>query len=465
MQINNWIASTDSPTAQSFQKINPYTHEPLYSVSQSTVLDIVRALQVAQKSYLEWKDSNLWDRLQLLNKIIQAYQENQKELIQLESLDQALSLDFTDKANYRVGLQYLLQMQAELQSPDLKFANYKSVGVISILLSWNLSNRLFIDKVISAIMAGNTVLVKLSSVSPGTALIWIKIFTQAGLPTGLVQFVFSNERNVQELLLTHPGIKAVVMTADLKNTSLALQKIASLAERQFKKIQIGSGSKNPAIALLEPTSSTVQDIFESFMMGQGQLHWNSARLFVTEKNQKLWTEALSDYLNQLKPVSSVSEEGIWRPVLKSRSFENFQDILQQARKDQAKLMQVGIVSEGLSDRYLAPTWTKDMSNCSTLQQDQMHAPLYIISEVKYPFDIPKYSNVSYYGDSASIWFSEKRPDKVIDQLDVGFMSLNKWSVYSPDRYSSVKQSGFGLQDHRIFGAFYSNVKKVSAFTE
>ena len=314
-------------------------------------------------------------------------------------------------------------------------------------------------------MAGNTVLVKLSSVSPGTALIWIKIFTQAGLPTGLVQFVFSNERNVQELLLTHPGIKAVVMTADLKNTSLALQKIASLAERQFKKIQIGSGSKNPAIALLEPTSSTVQDIFESFMMGQGQLHWNSARLFVTEKNQKLWTEALSDYLNQLKPVSSVSEEGIWRPVLKSRSFENFQDILQQARKDQAKLMQVGIVSEGLSDRYLAPTWTKDMSNCSTLQQDQMHAPLYIISEVKYPFDIPKYSNVSYYGDSASIWFSEKRPDKVIDQLDVGFMSLNKWSVYSPDRYSSVKQSGFGLQDHRIFGAFYSNVKKVSAFTE
>lgn len=464
MQINNWIASTDSPTAQSFSKLNPFTNEVLYTVSQSTVLDVVKALQVAQKSFLAWKDSSIQDRLDLLDRILLAYQNHKNELIQLESLDQALPMAFTEKANYEIGRSYLLQMQSELTKPSSSSDTMSPVGVLSALLSWNLSNRIFIDKVISAIMAGNVVLVKLSSSAPATALVWKKIFQQAQLPEGVVQFIFSQDRAVQELLLTHPGIKGVVMTAELKNAAQALQKISSLSERQFKKVQICVGSKNPAIVLTEPTDSVVREVLESFLIGQGQLVWNSTRLFVTEKNQAAWSEALRQAVSELKPQTSVSQDGLWMPVLKKRSLEHFQDILQLAKKDQAKLIQAS-ADHLESAQYLPPTWTKDMSNCSTLQQDQIHSPLYILSEVKYPFDIPKYSNVSYYGHAASIWFADKQPDKVIQQLDVGLVSLNQWSVYSPQRFAGVKQSGFGLQDHRIFGAFYSNVKKVSAATE
>ncbi len=194
MQINNWIASTDSPTAQSFSKLNPFTNEVLYTVSQSTVLDVVKALQVAQKSFLAWKDSSIQDRLALLDRILLA-----------------LPMAFTEKANYEIGRSYLLQMQSELTKPSSSSDTMSPVGVLSALLSWNLSNRIFIDKVISAIMAGNVILVKLSSFAPATALIWKKIFQQAQLPEGVVQFIFSQDRSVQELLLTHPGIKGVVL--------------------------------------------------------------------------------------------------------------------------------------------------------------------------------------------------------------------------------------------------------------
>ena len=89
------------------------------------------------------------------------------------------------------------------------------------------------------------------------------------------------------------------------------------------------------------------------------------------------------------------------------------------------------------------------------------APLYIMSEVKYAFDIPKYSNVSYYGHGASVWSEFSKAEKIISNLDVGQVSLNQWLIYSKIQNSAVKQSAFGQQDYHIFGDFFSNAKSLS----
>ena len=102
-----------------------------------------------------------------------------------------------------------------------------------------------------------------------------------------------------------------------------------------------------------------------------------------------------------------------------------------------------------------------MSNCSTLQQDQVMAPLYILSVVKYPFDIAKYSNVSYYGQSAHIWAEDEKIGKIADQLEVAQVFKNLWSVKYHQPNKGVKQSGFGMQDYQVFGDFYSNVKNIT----
>jgi hypothetical protein len=99
-----------------------------------------------------------------------------------------------------------------------------------------------------------------------------------------------------------------------------------------------------------------------------------------------------------------------------------------------------------------------MSRCSTLQQDQIHCPFFILSSVKYPFDIAKYSNVSYFGFSAHLWGAPEKLNKIAEALEVGQINYNSWSANSVRGSHAIKQSVYGIQDDRVNGWFYSNPK-------
>jgi acyl-CoA reductase-like NAD-dependent aldehyde dehydrogenase len=78
--------------------------------------------------------------------------------------------------------------------------------------------------------------------------------------------------------------------------------------------------------------------------------------------------------------------------------------------------------------------------------------------VKYPFDVAKYSNVSYFGFAAHLWGEPEKLKKVGDGLEVGAIFMNQFSANSTRLWSAAKQSGYGLQDDRALGSFFSNTK-------
>ena len=440
-------------------KHNPFTQDVLYTYPKQNLMDLVKAIQLANKAYSEWKNSSLDDRLQLLEKIKAQYVLKKNEIILSEALDQGLSLDFTARANYQIGLQLLEQFKTELTSHrDLAASDklFYASGVVAVILSWNLSNRLFIQKSIAALMAGNTVIVKVSSIAISTALQWQEILHLAGVTEGLIQFVISDATDFKKLLVTHPGIKAVTVTGSLATCAAILKTQNEVAEPQFKKIQINGGTKNTCVVLDAPDSKNAQKVMEAFLIGQGQLAWNSARLFILEKFQKEWIQALEDSFCDLKPSNSVEDRSLWGPIVKIHNAVKYNDYKKQAVDDQAKI--ISAKAESVGSQFVPPLFTYDMSNCSELQQDQLNLPIYVLSAVKYGFDIPKYSNVSYYGHSANIFSQTAPSNKLTHQLDVGLISVNQWSIYQMNSFKAVKQSAFGIQDSQIFGEFNSNVK-------
>ncbi len=463
MKIDQYIQGDFVSSSSTFTKLNPFTNEVLATVSNASPMDLVKALQAAQKAGPDWKALSLFDRLQWLQKIKSAYLKYKELIIQSESLDQGLSFAFTEKTNYKIGFKIIDRFIDEL-SQHIEAApsniQYSAVGTVGVILSWNLSNRLFIERALAAVLAGNTVIVKCSSLAPSTGLIWAQILAEIQFPKGVIQFVHGKDQSFKDLLITHPSIKALSITSTLKNGSDILKKVSTVSHNQFKKIQISTGGKNPAIVLSEPTAEIASEVFDSFLYGQGQLAWNSSRLFILEKHAVLWNDLLQNYLDQLSPLENIRQNSVWSPILKQTSIDHFNEIQQLAKEDQAKLIFSKKI-QSLPANFLIPTFTKDMSNCSTLQQDQVLAPLFIISEVKYPFDIPKYSNVSYYGMGASLWSDPHKALKVIEGLDVGHVSLNRWFIDSVVPLKFVKQSSFGQQDYRIFGDFFSNAKTLS----
>ena len=458
-QVHNFINGEEAPTKSYFAKTNLFTGEISTQLSQSEPLDFIKSIQPSQKAFAEWRSSNVAQRLELLQNFRAKFQEKKSQLITASAQDLALPLTFIAAAEFKIAMDYLTDLAQELSQQNTA-QQFSQVGPMGFVFSSNLPLRLFVQQTLSAVLAGNSAIIKFSSVSAN----FINVFTQAlkeltaeqKLPKGLVQVVSGTEIKFKNFFVTHPGIKALTVVGSSETLQAVHQQVATTFGQQFKKVKFLGGSKNLSIVLSDLNENIADQVFESFLRGQGQLHWNAARLFVLEKNVKAWLDFIQTKLNSLKPAKSIEDSSLWTPVFKNAP--KYQEINQQAKADQAKLLSVQTEAP---KGFLKPIFTQDMSNCSELQQDQVHAPLFILSTAKYPFDIPKYANVSYYGDTANIWCEPDKGQKLIADLDVANISMNKWSVYSKNQRPGVKHSSFGMTDHRIFGAFNSNAKNLT----
>lgn len=460
MQIHSFIDNAFYQSESKFIKSNPYTLEKLHQVSSCDLMGLIAAIQSSNKAFQLWKHSSYVDRLNLIEKIQTLISTKQDEYARLEALNQGLPISFVKKNSIKLLLKNIEEIKN--QKPPAGHMQYTPVGVLVIVASWNLSLRVIFDRLIPALFAGNSVVIKVSSESPVTAHILAEILLAVDAPKGLVNIIATNDKEVKKTLICHPGVKAISLTGSLETTTEILPLIAQTSLQSFKKIQISSGSKNSTVVLEEPSNESFVPIINSFLAGQGQLVWNSARLFILEKYEQQWEEKIKTYLEFLRPSEGIEDDSLWTPCIKQSSFAKFEEIKHMAYEDKAKLLQSGFTLTDLQKKVFIPAiFTKDMSRCSTLQQDQIHSPVYILSTVKYPFDVPRYSNVSYFGFAAHLWGDAEKLTKIAGDLDVGLVTYNKSSVEVYGAFGAVKQSGYGLQNFQSFGSFFSNVKKIT----
>lgn len=463
MKITSFINNQETITDSFFNKLNPFTNENFHQVFECSVLNLVHAIRDANKAHQEWQKSSFVERKKLIEKIKASIIQHQDEFARLEAQDQGLPVSFIKRYSIDKIIDEINKViNEEIQIDDNQNVNSAySVGVIAIISSWNLSLRIVLSSLFPALLAGNAVIVKISSASPVTAEILKRIILESSVPSGLIQVIVSNSTEIKNLLITHPGVHAIRFTGSLNNSVQVIKQAAGVSENSFKKLQIGSGSKNISGCLEAPTAQNIQAVLNSFLIGQGQLAWNSSRLFVLEKYEKEWITAIEDFFQKLKPSEGIEDESSWGPCIKEKSVDFFSGLLKQAKNDQAKLIQADYKPNEKQARYLLPTFTRDMSKCSELQQQQIFSPFFILNTVKYPFDIAKNANLSYYGYAAHLYGGKNKLTKIADDLEVGAVTFNDWSIGLGSAIEGVKQSGFGIQDTRFFGAFYSNVKKLN----
>ncbi len=460
MNINSFIDQQAYAGPSHFIKSNPFTGQPLHTVSSCDLMGLVLAIQSSNKAFQEFKSSTRDERIKLVGSLLTQLEAHQTDYARLEALDQALPLTVVQNFSIKSSIENIRRLIGEpalTETTDL----VAPTGVVALITSWNLSLRVVLDRLVPALLAGNSVIVKVSSESPVTAHILAKLVQTAALPKGLVNVIVSQDKEVKKMLMAHPGVKAVSLVGRIETATECVQSVVQNNLQSFKKLQISTGSKNSAVALGDVTDDLFQKVISSFLIGQGQLAWNSSRLFVLEKNEPEWQHRITQYLADLRPSESIEDSSLWTPCLKKSSFEKYGEIQKMAIDDQAKLMKAGFkLNTEQAERYLPPIFTKDMSRCSTLQQDQIHSPCFILSAVKYPFDVPKYSNVSYFGFAVHLWGEPEKLNKIAQALEVGLIQYNSSSIEVNGPIAGLKQSGYGLQDFRPEGAFFSNTSKV-----
>ena len=457
----NYIDGEFSPgqSKSHFPKFNPFTGEILGNVTASDALDVIRAIQAAKKAQVEFEKWTLEQRAELLLAIADKLSEKIKAYSLQEALHQGLPLQFVLEKSLQHSIHRFRKAAEEarsLESTRTPEQRFQPTGIISLILSWNLSLRLLSERLAPALAAGNVCLVKVSELSPVTAQIMGEVLSEVQAPKGLVQFIQGRGSEVGALLSAHPSIRAVSFVGKLSNA----EKIIQGASPQFKKLQIQSGVKNSIFILNEVDfHHKMPEIMQSFLVGQGQLCWNTSRIFILESLQKEFIAKLSEYFNTLKPATSPEDLSPWLPVISKDVLQQMQVKAQQVKMEEGKLPLGG---EGFSTSgfFFRPTVSIDLPNCSELQQEEVCGPLLILTAVKYQHEMLKWANTGYYGHSAVVWApSEEKALKIAEKIDVGTVSINSW--FPEEFQTGHRQTSFGDSSKSPWERFYSDVKVLT----
>ncbi len=442
--LTQFIAGQPSETQGVLQTFHsPWDQQPLSEWSSADEMDVIRCLQSSKKFLglpVGWPKQ---ERLAVLKRLKACIEKNLETWSTQEALYQGLPQPFVKESGFLHSL-YLVEKNIEaLEGAKTGHFLNSPTGVIAIITAWSLSFRLVMESLIPAWAAGNSVIIKVSSKSPITAEILKNLMTEIQPPVGAVHILLGEGAKVGAFLAAHPGVRAVSFVGKTKTAEAVIRATAW----QFKKLKIRGSAKNAAIVLPGFDSDELWDrLLGSFMVGQGQMGWSMSRLLTTESEAPKITERLKEKILKIKSSPSFKESRPWGP----ETNQNIKsDLVGVALAEQAKL---------LLPETEGPQFFLDLPNCSTLQQDELEAPVFPIVTVKYLHELAKWANNSSFGNLAVLWGNPETAQKLAEKLEFGGLWLNHWMRPQDESPWGLKQSAFGISENQAEGPFFSDRK-------
>ncbi|QDK36620.1 aldehyde dehydrogenase family protein [Bdellovibrio sp. NC01] len=458
MEILNFIGGefVASDSKKSFSKKSPFDGSALAQVTESDAMDVIKSLQAAKKVLPQVEALSVIERAKVLSDLADYLESKKSDIARLEALHQGLPKSFVLKNSVEVAIAHLRATSERLLQPLPSGFEVYATGIIGVITSWCLSLRLITERLAPAMAAGNVVIVKVSEHSPITAVVLGEALKAVNAPAGWVQFI-QGKADVAQIVAGHPSIRAV--TAVGRNSTM--EAVAKAGLTQFKKLQLSAGAKNGAAVLSDFDYATrMPEVMRSFMIGQGQMCWNTSRLFLIESFHKEFNEALHAYMQTLEPLQSPDGESVWTPLISEERAQLLAERTSFGVSEHGKVIW-GQQKLDLPGNFVKPTWMLDLPNCSVMQQDELHAPLFLITSVKYQHEILKWANTSYLGHSAVLWGGAEKVQKVATKLECAHVFENSWMNGESNIIFGHKQSSFGNLEMDWKSSFYSDGKKLT----
>lgn len=432
--------------------MSPFDGSVLGDALESGPLDFVQALPLAKKALEQYSQTSLKDRAGLLKKISQKIIERTKDIAQQIALSEGWSQAFAEQKIVLPTAKLFQKLAAELEiTPENP--NLQPTGLLSIIAPAPAAFRTIGERLAPGLAAGNAFLVKVPSGSPVTATLWGKILRDVGAPDGLVALIVGSSEDLGSLFVGHPSLKGVSFAGRAANASV----IAKVGAEQLKKMQVSAGAKNSLLILPEADFNDLSKMLEGCFVGQGRLAWNLSQIFLPESRLEEFLPLFNDLLKKMAPLQNPEGASPWTPFVGARDLKTLNDARELSRVGHGK--PVG-ENQAPSRFHVEPLIVKDLTHCSTLQLDELNAPVLILNTVKYTHEMAKWVNTGDFGLCASIWGPTDKAEKLALKLNVGQVWINGWMEHS-EAFAGLRKSFFGIPDFRWNGFFFSDVKSLT----
>lgn len=303
--------SLDSSDGKTIEIINPANGDFIDTIPDSTVEDVDKAVKVAQKAQKEWEKVPVYERGRILEKYVQMVESRKEELSRLLSNEtgkpitearnemgnvRILTMGFVEKAKHLYGKTIPVGTEPGSEK-TIQYTVREPLGVVATIIPFNFPVDLFGQKIPSALMAGNSVIIKPSTYNPLTLITLTHILMEAGVPAGVAQVINGAGPVVGQALAGHPGVHLISLTG---STAAGIQTMGT-ASKNLTHVTLELGG-NDAFILLEDgdIDLAVEETIWGRMYNAGQVCCASKRFLIQNTVKDTFIEKLQARLAKMK---------------------------------------------------------------------------------------------------------------------------------------------------------------------
>jgi aldehyde dehydrogenase (NAD+) len=431
--------------------IDPSTEEAYIQISVGSAADVDRAVAAAKAAFPAFARTSRKERLELLRAILAEYNKRRNDVGDAISREMGAPLEFARTIQAGRGTAHLERMISVLETYPFESVEgttlivREPIGVCGLITPWNWPTNQIACKVLPALAAGCTMVLKPSEEAPIDAIIWSEIMHAAGAPKGVYNMLQGAGSVVGEAMSSHPDIDMMSFTGSTR----AGIRVAQAAAVTVKRVAQELGGKSANILLPDVDfQMAVTKGINSMMVNSGQSCTAPSRMFVPQDRHdevKQIARAAAEKFVVGNPQDPATRLG---PVVNEAQFNKIQGLIQKGSDEGAELVTGGVGRPENLNRgfYVRPTVFAGVTNDMTIAREEIFGPVICILPYKDVEEVVRLANDTIYGLAAYVQGTDlEQARKVASQMRAGNVHVNYPMGDTAAPFGGYKQSGNGRE--------------------
>lgn len=466
-----WVAPA---VARDCPVIDPSTEEVCAVISLGDQADTDAAVAAANAAFPAWSVSDPAWRLSLVEGILAQYEARKEEMARAISLEMGAPIDMArnDQApclpwhlkNFITAfkdIEWVRPLRAD--TPNDRIA-LEPIGVVGLITPWNWPMNQVTLKVIPALLAGCTCVLKPSEESPLSSLLFAEFVHDAGVPAGVFNLVNGDGPGVGSQLSAHPDVEMISFTGSTR----AGRAISKAAAETMKRVTLELGGKGANLIFADADANAVRRGVKHCFNNSGQSCNAPTRMLVERSYYDEAVEIAREVAEGTK-VASAHEPGRHiGPVVNQRQYDQIQRYIQIGIDEGARLVAGGPGRpDGLNRGfYVRPTVFADVVPGMTIEREEIFGPVLSIIPFDSEEEAVRIANDTPYGLTNYVQSQDgARRNRLARRLRAGMIEMNGKSRSAGAPFGGVKASGRAREGGHWGIEEFLEVKAISGWDD